>query len=132
MPKRVRWLLVFGLLGCLALAGVLHQLLPAPSGSTINRENYEKLQPGMNRTEIEIILSGKGGDYTGGRYQVIISQSHPLPLEELPMFNTVWIGPECAVEVTFTVEGRATSCRLWEVAPRSGTAMERARSWLRL
>ena len=132
MPKRSRWLLAIGLPGCLAFAGVLHQLMPASSGSAINRDNYEKLQPGMSRDEIEVILGGRGGDYTGGRFQVIIPPSRPLPLEKLPTFNTVWIGPECAIEVTFTVEGRATSCRLWEVEPRSGSAMERVRSWLRL
>jgi hypothetical protein len=45
MSKRVRLLVVFGLLGCLAFAGVLHQLLPAPSGSAINRDNYENSGP---------------------------------------------------------------------------------------
>jgi hypothetical protein len=89
----VRKALLAGVPLLLVLAGALVLLRP-PGPCPVTRGAYERIEPGMSRTEVEEILGGPPGDY----------RTRPTRVEEGPGSGFTWEGwwgDEGMVEVCF-------------------------------
>jgi hypothetical protein len=94
-------LLMAGLVVLVGLAAVV--LWPPPS--RVTRENYDRIQAGMSRAEVDAIL-GPPGDYRtgptrdGGGYRWRYIDESPKG------WNCFWRADTCDVSVSFDTSGR--------------------------
>lgn len=89
-------------IGALALLGttaaVTIALLSTKHQHNITEDGYEQIKEGMTLAEVEAIIGGPAGNYTGGRHEGrigIVGGAAYYPLdEENPARDEQWIGEE--------------------------------------
>jgi hypothetical protein len=101
-----------GLTFSLLLFGILVTLLLPPRASRVTRANYERIEEGMSRAEVEEILGGPPGDYrTRPTRRRPVSLKQISLLAEEPVEYRQWEGGEGIVEVGFDPTDAA--CSKW-------------------
>jgi hypothetical protein len=98
----------------------------------INRENFEKIKPGMTENEVEALLGSAPGNYA----------SKPVEWEEDSPFEEAmrswwhckeWIDDEGVIQVRFgDMTGKVLSADFREVYLPQDSFFGRVRSWLRI
>jgi hypothetical protein len=110
---RPRWHWVLVCLAVLLAAGVAVCSLASwqDSSDAITEAGFQQIRPGMRRAEVEAILGGPSGDYTGGCFR-----------PETQYFSThgesalVWVGRQAAICV-WVADGQVINCSLGKVVP---------------
>jgi hypothetical protein len=114
-----------GLVAVGTIAILMHMALPRHS--RIDRAKMEQVKPGMNRTQIELLLGVPPGDYTTG-FWVGGATSGVWYID-----YEVWVCDESLLLVRFTEEEQATDAQVFGVLslppPR---LIDRVRAWLGL
>ena len=92
---RKRRLISLGIAACLVVVGFA--LLTLLAKCPVTRENGEKIETGMTKQQVEALLGGPAGDYSGGWYVAEWPDGLNggwLPREE-------WVGNRVAIAVWF-------------------------------
>jgi hypothetical protein len=89
MSQRRRALLCVGALIALAVVGRLAVPLLVPR-SPVNRENFERIVPGMGEAEVVTILGRPTGKAHAGS----------------SFFDVAWVGDDAVIDVSFNPDGR--------------------------
>jgi hypothetical protein len=106
-----RWLGVWVCLAILFVLGGAVAFLGRGPKDLITRDQFDQIQVGMRRSEVEALLGGPCGDYTGGRFRS----------KEVYYFThgesaLVWTGYEGAICV-WVAEGQVIAKRFGTVVP---------------
>lgn len=107
--RRLVWVIVAV---CLALAVVLAGALVVRPHPVVNRANFERVNEGMTRAEVEAILGRLPGDDAPAPDAAVCS----------------WMGDGTEILVAFDKNGRVEGCAL--VEPRGAAFFYRLRAWL--
>jgi hypothetical protein len=103
-----------------------------PQPSAITRENYECIQTGMTRADVEAILGGPARDETTGRCRGQYEEDSTILIWFPHSTSWHWIGPECAVAVVLDEEDRVVLKHLGQSVPRDASTLAWLRRLLRL
>jgi hypothetical protein len=124
---RWKWLCVFILLGGAAVTALAFWLsLPPPHH--INGTSLSRIQPAMSQSEVETMLGGPAGDYSGGRMVVgVLDISVPVG----GSFKE-WVAEEFAIGVCFDENGKVAYATPLHVVPTGASFFERLRRRLGL
>jgi hypothetical protein len=118
-----RWRLGLAISTCLVVAGywLLPQLYPT---CAVTRENFQKIERGMTRQQIEALLGGQEGDYSGGRCESNGFYFGPAGgLHE-------WVGTDVAIRVCFEDNGNVSEMYLMDVRPANRDFWGCIQRWL--
>jgi hypothetical protein len=128
MPRRKRVLMWAGLLVVLAGAGMAGMVLLWPC-SSINRNTFEKVKPGMSLAEVKALFHVPAGDYTSRPVELPTFHSHEAaPGTDLKF----WAGDDGLIIVEFDPHERVTTAEFYEVRLVPQSLLDRLRHWLGL
>src|SRR6516164_3764614 len=85
-----------------------------PRNDRVKRENYDRIQIGISRADVEAIL-GPPGDYSTTQMAYLLED--PWPVESWPSDNRVvveeWCYDKASIDVAFTPTGTVMRARFW-------------------
>ena len=125
MMRKWKWLCLLILLGGAAVTALAFWLC-SPPAHHINGASIDQIQPGMSESEVEKMLGGPAGDYSGGRTVVgvlDISVSVGGSFKE-------WVAEEFAIGVSFDEHGKVVYATPLHVVPTGASFFERLRRQL--
>ncbi len=141
MLRRRLLLMVIGIAGFAVLGAGLIACLTSP-GDRISRASYNEIKAGMSEQEVQVLLGGPAGDYTGGRYCIpMLMGGCRLCTDELygnladVRLRLEWTGSKGAVWIGLDEHGKVMQKFHFPVVPvdRSGeTLLAKLRRWLGL
>jgi hypothetical protein len=109
---RRRTLLV--VLAGLAVVGAAGVVLLRLQEDRVTRANYDRIQIGMSRADVEAIL-GPPGDYSTTQMAYLLED--PWPVESWPSDDRVvveeWCYDKASIDVAFTPTGTVMRARFW-------------------
>jgi hypothetical protein len=125
-----RWFIT-GVVVLLAVVTVMGLFIPRPRQPPISREQFERIEQGMSREEVETILGAPPGYYHTRHYCPKISSSVPY------VDFDFWVGDEGMVRVRFDDTGRAHWMQFQEITLldepwERPSLIDRMRTWLGL
>jgi hypothetical protein len=123
-----RRLLLFGLLGLLALLGVGVWMVWS-SQSAITVENGDKIRVGMTRAEVEAILGGPEQNETSG--WITFDGEGGIILKD-KVSPGIWASDRVFIHVTFDDNGLVSDSNCSPCRPARGLADRLLRRWLGL
>jgi hypothetical protein len=123
-----RWLVAVSVV-LLAVGGALSLFLSGywSSRPGITRANFDRLEPGMSRAQVEAILGGPPGEY--------VTWHGPEPYLPVPWGihyhqYEFWTGDECEVAVLFDASGRLSDKDIGGELYKEPTMLENLLGWL--
>ncbi len=119
---RRRWF-ILGLAVLVAVVMVIGAL-PRPERPLVSREQFQKIEDGMTRAEVEAIIGGPPGDYTPGPH-LGFTGSFPYATCDS------WAGNGGMIWVRFDDTGHAHWRQFEEITPLDEpSVIDRVRAWL--